>query len=123
METKRAYYTCPVMAMLALKHGIKLVQYISSSGCWIIKEPREIADDFEEEPEDLKYHIALESMHLLEPDRDDPIYLGKRNGQHSVGFAGNHTLTDLIENGYEIMRRNNKPFPWPEFEEVESEAS
>lgn len=117
METKRAYYTCPVMALLALKHGIELFEFGLLGDLWEIRDAH-ILGDIKEKQGAFKYYIKLESMYLLQPKRDDPIYLGERNGRHSVGFAGNHTLTDLIENGYEIMRRNNMPFPWPQFEDL-----
>jgi hypothetical protein len=137
MKTKRAYYTCPILAALATKyHGIKLIEEHTNANR---SEEDEMLDWVEDTLDEMlgivRYYVSEESMHLLEPQLDDGVeYTGLKGVWPTYGTVTSFSFpidkTNLsvglnswcapaLKEDLIIFKRNNIPFPWPEFWEVE----
>lgn len=130
MKTKRAYYTCPILAALASeyhgarfadKDGKKLEIDITDSGLTWYRGLRKYQDEV--------WFYRQESMRLLEPTLED-LWIKPPKGIYLLGawFIGREDslseFRDLKENNpgefarFKLEMRNNMPFPWPEFEDL-----
>lgn len=138
MKTKRAYYTCPILAALAAKHfgmkfGIKFHGRViwdcltggegrSKQNEW---RPLATPEEIFECPHD-QYYIHPDSMRLLEPVMGDIVQLkdnhvGWVKEYGDIETAGDRVIGNIDQGTWMVLQRNGMPFPWPEFEEMEND--
>jgi hypothetical protein len=123
--TKRYFYTDPLAAAWMAKHfGMRFISWDSGKEYEEFMPIYNAGSPIEKIREDQRYVVHPDSLPLLEPMVGDLIYiteskigtLTRQNGDHLKLFTGDWLIKpDHVS----IIRRDGKPFFWPESEEAD----